>query len=417
MKVTSDGSLHPCRWAFHGTADGHLSETTARDYFQKGMAGFRASFLDGNLPSSCLECQRMDQMGKVSGRAKQLLKTGVRIDEFVHTMVSSPWMDEFAYSQEHHGDTRVLPQDWQIDLGNTCNSACIFCSPKSSSRVASEYRRIGIEFEPVKKSWFDDQGNVDQFVAELKISPTIKYIHFIGGETLLTPSFKVILASLIESGLNEEVTLGLTTNLTVWDESINTMLTRFKNVNLGMSVECLHPLNDYIRFGSRFEQTIELLDRYVDLGKSLGWYLQLRTTPTIFSVWHLASIYEYAYINGLAVESCNFLTRPECFRLDGLPLELRQAAIYKLEKWVTEHPAVRSVEPGMTVVNIRNPAVHKNQIVEDAVSYVEYLKSVPVDQTYYPDLVDFLHRIERSRGNTITEYLPEYEDFLRSIGY
>jgi len=34
-----------------------------------------------------------------------------------------------------------------------------------------------------------------------------------------------------------------------------------------------------------------------------------------------------------------------------------------------------------------------------------------------PDLVDFVKRLETSRGNSILDYLPEYEELFRSAGY
>jgi predicted alpha-1,2-mannosidase len=82
----------------------------------------------------------MEQHDKISGRQKQLLKTGIRLEQFEKTLASSPWVAEFAQG----GTTSQVPQDWQIDLGNYCNSACIFCTPRWSSRLATEFKKIGI---------------------------------------------------------------------------------------------------------------------------------------------------------------------------------------------------------------------------------------------------------------------------------
>ena len=81
----------------------------------------------------------------------------------------------------------------------------------------------------------------------MKQTKHLAYLHFLGGETVITPAFKIILQALIDNGISKNVTIGLTTNLTVWNQEIIDMLCEFKEVNLGMSVECFDPVNDYVR--------------------------------------------------------------------------------------------------------------------------------------------------------------------------
>lgn len=382
-----------------------------REWFQIGMKDFRRDLLQGKQPSACQNCQTMEAHHKVSGRQRQLLKTGIRSDDFVNTMHASPWLDHFNASMQHNGATELMPQDWQIDLGNYCNSACVMCSPIYSSRIASEYLRMGIIDSLPQRSWTDDPKLLEKFMHSLRQSPRLRYLHFIGGETMLTPGFKAILTALIDSDLHQDCCIGFTTNLTVWDEDINALLTQFRSVNLGLSIECLHAVNDYIRYPSHLETTHDLLQRWVDLAKKQAWLVQLRVTPTLLSIMHLHTVYDYAFQHAVSVEACNFLERPVFLRPSVLPVAYRRIASARLLQLCQDHEIT-----DQQLINTRHPDLVTQQLTQDLSSYVHYLEHEP-QQDGLPELVDFLHVLERSRNNRILDYLPEYEDLLRSAGY
>jgi organic radical activating enzyme len=371
------------------------------------MTPIRQQLLAGEQPVGCGECAVMEQHNKVSGRQKQLLKVGVRVEQFEKTLVSSPWVDTFTSDNFNQ-----LPQDWQIDLGNYCNSACVFCDPHSSSRIAQEYKRIGFIQDMPPPNWTDDPALVDRFVNTLTKSSHIQYLHFIGGETVITPAFKTILRALIQAGLNRTATIGFTTNLTVWDTDVVDLLTQFHSVNLGMSVESFEIVNDYVRWPSKLPVVLENLDRWQELAEQQGWLLQLRTTPTLFTVGSLLSTYDYAWNRGICVESCNFLTEPAVMRPSVLPLSYRSAIVSRMRTWLDQHPV-----SGDTVINIRDPNVSQLQNHQDLQSYVNYLENMPDESDRLPALTTFLKQLEASRGNSILTYLPEYEELFRSAGY
>jgi hypothetical protein len=230
---------------------------------------------------------------------------------------------------------------------------------------------------------------------------------------VITPGFKTILTALVDADLAKDIAIGFTTNLTVWSDAVVELLTQFKQVHLGMSIETLTPVNDYVRYPSRQEQTQELLDRWVALGQEQDWLIQLRITPTCLTVHELDTVYDYAWQNNISVESCNFIDNPKFFRISVLPQEYRALAIDKLEKWTQDHPTDSSSQ----IINTRDPNRARDQIVQDAHSYLNYLKSAQDESSRLPDLVAYLKRLETNRGNSILNYLPQYENLFRSAGY
>lgn len=383
-------------------------------WFRKDMSNIRQTFLDGSVPTGCETCQNMEQHGKVSGRQKQLLKTGVTVKDFVKTMHSSPWMSEWRQCQTKQGLTGVAVQDWQIDLGNFCNSACLFCSPESSSRLAAEFKKLSFITETPKNSWCDDPVLLERFLHALRASPEIKYLHFIGGETLITPAFKKILKELVNAGLQDRATVGFTTNLTVADDDIVDLLTQFERVDVGLSIECLDHVNDYVRYGSQIDQAKQIMECWLGIARRQNWLLQIRPTPTVLTVSRLSDIYEYAWNNKIIVESCNFIYRPAFMKPSVLPLPLRQQARDRLLQWVDSKQQSLNQEQ---IINIRNPDFVQQQLIQDALSYIAYLDNEPDNHHLLPDLVSYLKVMDGNRKNSVLTYLPEYENLFRSAGY
>jgi len=409
MRINNTGHYEYCRWADKSqrTHAPHIQSVSPQEFFQQHMTPIRQQLLAGDQPTGCGECAVMEQHHKVSGRQKQLLKVGVRVEQFEKTLVSSPWAETLKSTQ-----FTQLPQDWQIDLGNYCNSACVFCEPGSSSRLAIEWKQLGFIDQLPSPNWTDDPELVNKFIHTLEQSSHIQYLHFIGGETLITPAFKTILRALIQAGLNRTATIGFTTNLTVWDSQVINLLTQFQGVNLGMSVETFEIVNDYVRWPSKLPVVLENLDRWQELAAQQAWLLQLRTTPTLLTISSLLSVYDYAWTRKISVESCNFLTEPAFMRPSVLPPSYRSSVIYHMQSWLDQHPV-----SGNTVLNIRDPNVSQLQNHQDLQSYVNYLKNMPDESNRLPDLVIFLKRLEASRGNSILTYLPEYEELFKSAGY
>ncbi len=116
MRINNAGHYEYCRWADKSqrTQTAHIQSVSPLEFFQQHMTPIRQQLLAGEQPTGCGECAAMERHNKVSGRQKQLLKVGVRLEQFEKTLVSSPWVDTFAAD-----DFDQLPQDWQIDLGNS----------------------------------------------------------------------------------------------------------------------------------------------------------------------------------------------------------------------------------------------------------------------------------------------------------
>ena len=339
MRIRSNGDFQFCRWAKNEIGEiQNIKNISVKDYFQKHISNIRRDLLDGKSLRECDTCYVMEKHGKISGRQKQLLKVGIIEDKFEKTFNSSTFLNQFKYSNEHNGDIDSLPVDWQIDLGNYCNSACVMCDPRSSSKLAGEWFKLGFIDSPYNNfSWSQDPMLLNKFIKELVGMKNLQYLHFLGGETLITPGFSKMLEELINHKINENVIIGLTTNLTVWPERTIELLKSFKYVHLGVSIESLDNINDYVRWPSKIDDVRNKLDSFVKLGKECDWTISIRVTPNLLTITRLKDLYQYAYDNSTGIESCNFLHRPKFLRMDLLPENLRQNAVRNINEFIKHY--------------------------------------------------------------------------------
>jgi hypothetical protein len=412
MEIRNSGDFGFCRWSDTVTNTNIRSETPLH-FFQNNMSSVRNDMLHGLANPDCEQCYNMEQHHKVSGRQRQLLKTGITVDNFEKSMRSSTYWPAFAESNAASGKTGLAPVDWQINLGNYCNSGCVFCSPDYSSRLAQEFKKIKITQTEPAPNWTADPGLIDQFVSSLANIDQLAYLHFLGGETLITPAFKIILEKIIAAKMNHKVSIGFTTNLTVWDRDIIELLTQFDQVHVGMSVECFHTVNDYVRWPSDIKGVEDTAIHWITVGQQHNWYMSLRTTPTVLTISHLTTVYDFARRHGIGIESCNFLHNPKFLRMNVLPMQYRREIADQIQTWVNQ----QNIDTNTQLINIRHPDQLHLQITQDAMSYVDYLLTAPDETDRLPELVQYLKLLESSRANSILDYVPEYEQLFRSAGY
>lgn len=425
LRIDPAGRYLPCRWSSHQDTTGYTVDNTSILGFMNSdiMRGIRAKMLDGDSLSMCSACRYQDQNHKVSGRQRQLLKSAININNFDKTFCSSPHWSKFEDTYTNGWSSDYHPVDLQIDLGNTCNSSCVMCGPTYSSKLASEYTRL-ISIEPTLfkehtpfKNWADDPKLVDKFVNELAELPNIKYIHFLGGETLYLKSFYTICNRLIELGLAKDISIGTTTNCTVHTPELTHIINSFKHVHLGLSVEALHKVNDYIRHPSTLDRVSSSIVQFLQLRRENKLHLSLRITPSILSIYHLDTIFELMILEKITAESCNILTEPNCLRIELLPKELLAKCVEKINQVIQKH---QLVEPSQVIVNQRREDLIDPVISQIIFEYRNLLENIvaPADtELERYNLVKYLRAFEQVHNNTILDYLPEYEEFLRSYGY
>jgi len=308
------------------------------------------------------------------------------------------------------------------------------CSPAASTKVAADYiklNRINPEMfskpQVMRQSWASDKRLLQQFVDELCSLRDLRYIHFLGGETLYIDEFYTICDALVNAGISKDIIIGTTTNGTVFNDKIVDYCDKFREVHLGISVETATSLNDYIRYGSSVDSVLSTARKFLDLrAVSPSLNLILRTTISNLSVFHLDTLLKFSLENRLSSESCWILDTPDCLAVGVLSPTLKTEAINKLLDVVrvADQMLLESEHGGQVdqcSANVRLPGTEIEQIRRVTIEVVNLLENTLEEKPEYNalrrKLVTFLKTFEAIRNNSILDHLPEYEEFLRSYGY
>lgn len=422
LRMTHNGDFEECRWIKNPSRVNNIANTSIVEFYNsQEMKLLRSGLLSGEKVEACSTCYYEDSFGKLSGRQRQLNKSAIRLDNFALTMRSSPHYANFVHSNENQGESDYRPTDLQIDLGNTCNSACIMCFPEASSRLEQDYRKLH-KINPVHfkdpehyTNWTRDPLLMDRVVKELGEIQGLKYIHFLGGETLYDPAFYAICDRLVETGLAKDIIVGTTTNGTVYDERVEQLIKQFKEFHLGISIETVTPLNDYVRYPSHVADIKRNIERFLALRNDAKLYVSLRITPNVFTISEIDKMFEYMIEHHVIAESCNILYQPAHFRIELMPAVIREETLTRLNALIDRIQAVKT-----DLVNIR-----KNDVIDEVIAnvlidyrnFVRDYKPLPNAEELRRNLVAVLKGFETLRNNTILDYAPRYTDFLRRYGY
>ncbi len=383
-------------------------------YDSDPMRQARMKMLGDQRWNHCNKCWQEESVSDTSRRHRSNQKSVIFRQNFDQSLRQSPGWPKFEHSLENHGVYPGLPIDLHIDLGNYCNLACKMCNPYASSRIATQHRQWGI-LDQSTRDWTMDQSVWDRFKQELIDIPSLKNIHFMGGETLIQPRFRELIDFLIDQG-RTDLCISFVTNGTVYDPDLSNKFKFFERVGIEVSIESLDEVNDYVRQGTNTSEVLDNIENYLKDCNGSSITLTLRPAPGLLTVKSYWQVIEYALQRALLIKS-NLCMKPDFLNMNVLPDSVK--ANYKqkyrdvLERWNLEDV---SLEKDTNESNPNNyKSVAKNQIVQ-IINLLES-SSPPNQEELFEKLVYHIKRWDPVYGLDARRVYPELTDILNRYGY
>jgi sulfatase maturation enzyme AslB (radical SAM superfamily) len=258
---------------------------------------------------------------------------------FDESFLQSPGYNHFKFSEGMDGLTNTLPIDLHIDLGNHCNLACKMCYPGASTRIASQYVKWGLPAEQyLGVDWTRDKEVWARFLAELVAIPKLKNIHFMGGETLLSPRLEQLVDYMILYD-RFDVCFSFVTNGTVYNPELIEKLKKFPRVGIEISIETATRHNDYIRQGSKVEEVLTNIKKYKQLCTSSDVSVTLRPAISALSIGYYHTLLDFALEEKLLIKSL-VVTNPSYLNPSVLPDRVRDQYIEPYSKLFDQLSAI-----------------------------------------------------------------------------
>ena len=161
-------------------------------------------------------------------------------------------------------------------MGTKCQLGCIMCSPHDSSGWVKDWNKLypQITNESLKETMtWEDKGKQfganynwhknnptfwTQFYAQI---PYIRQLYFAGGESTVIEEHYEILSKVIEMGYADKIEVRYNSNGVELPDRLLELWTHFQKVRFHYSIDSIGPMNDYIRYPSKWDHQLEMFKR------------------------------------------------------------------------------------------------------------------------------------------------------------
>jgi len=422
LHIYWDGSLGICCQEDHKlyTADQtqyNIATMSLLDWFNsEPVKNFRSRILGTDRLSECQRCYAEEDHSGNSRRLRSNQKSIIFTkNAFEPSYQQSPGYSKFLHSAANQGHTVTAPIDLHVDLGNFCNLACKMCNPMASSTIASQEVRWGIESsrQYLGTDWTRNDTVWNNFKQQLLALPGLNNIHFMGGETLLTPRFEDLVDTMI-AHQRFDLCFSFVTNGTVFKPALLDKLKQFRRVGIEISIETVDEHNAYQRQGTDTDLVLKNIEQYQQWCNGSSITVTLRPAPSILSIGYYAGLLEYALNHQMIVKS-NLCYSPRFMSAEILPNTVK-TQYQKSYRDLLDKLSDVAVDSDY---NSSDPNNYKQVIKEHINMCLSILQSPePADSEQQLEaLVRHCERWDRVYGYNAGALYPEFEQILAKYDY
>jgi len=283
------------------------------------------------------------------------------------------------------------PQVFILKPGNTCNLACRMCNPATSSGwyrdayqlalknenfagTANEYSQT---FEHIRNSF--NRDNTEFWETFVEWLPNMVFVDIYGGEPFLTPALFDALERVANAGQSQNTSLQLHTNITIFNSRYLEILSKFKSVKIGLSVDSDRPEElEYIRYPVQATVVFDNLKKFKQITnnyKNITVGICITVTP--LNVLHISRIKQK--LNQYLPAYLNIVTSPGEYDIRHIPLSVRK-------------------------IIAKNNSSIANFIMQ----------TVPGCDVYWPKFWQHTKDLDQLRGQSFEDTFPEFYELIKT---
>lgn len=254
VSIDASGRLRQCCNADSGVFPENINVISVDQIINNSsIQDIRRSLLNNIEDSKCSRCWKMESVGN------QSFRNIANIDRD-HGLAS---IDPNSFKETiDFLDIRYL----DITLGNKCNLACRMCHPGSSSLVAKQYIELGYPIYSSPMLEFDRIGK-DKILELIVNAKNLSSIYLLGGEPLINEFHDEIIDLLIEKDKAKDITLHYSTNLHTDVEKHLERWTKFKMVEISVSIDGTDEVYQYIRWPGSWKKVYGNLTKVCEIAR------------------------------------------------------------------------------------------------------------------------------------------------------
>lgn len=323
-------SFSPCPY-LGGTTWKKEYPTIQERWLSPDLENLREQFLDDQRPEVCHRCWHEEDNGKSSLRLRLYDPRKKTSDYSVinHYGILQDMIDGLPQRTYQAG-----PKILTIKNGNVCNAKCRSCHPGDSSRWAKDAdmlaQALGKTYYSInvsEKNWSDEQ--IEEIYS---LSKNLVRLELFGGEPLFNKKVVSLLNRIIAAGHSKNLNLYINTNGSVDLVEKVPEIHRFKEVEIGVSLDAIDQEFAYIRHGLDYQEVVANIRSWQAhaVKHKAKIYVDSITTVSVLNILSLRDIKQQVMSILPQAPFWNLLIHPEYLFIKNMPDGLKQMAIDRL---------------------------------------------------------------------------------------
>ena len=223
------------------------------------------------------------------------------------------------HSYFHFGGVKGI----NVGFSRKCNLACRMCGPEFSTKWDNLWKNLNPNDKKMNGKCMTP-GNIKQIISSEDTLKSIEVLDIVGGEPFIDNSFYQFLEQLKSYDLPNKK-INITTNGTFFPKKnvLDTLL-QFKELNIGISVDGITDLGEYIRVYSNWPCIDKVVSQWSELKTQYpSIYLYGYTTVSAYNVHDLYSIFKWCLKKNIDFRF-HVLYHPEYLKINILPKTVRR---------------------------------------------------------------------------------------------
>ncbi|MBY0553280.1 twitch domain-containing radical SAM protein [bacterium] len=280
LATLTNGSILPCCVAVDDSSANVKTHSFLEAWNSEKMKSLRQDLLAGKKSNSCVRCYNEEACGIESHRVSSNRNYLNMLGSF-ESLIDATSEDGYLTSPIKSIDLR---------LANNCNLQCIMCGPSESTKWAADISKmienstddkVTSDFTWKAKAnsndylWYKDENFWKNFKA---LIPDIRDLVIGGGEPFLINEQISFLKDCVERGYSRYLSIRFHTNGTVLTDDILELLSKFRDIDIILSLDGVDEHNHYVRYPAN----------WIAIEKNLK---KLDSTPNNISVFMLSTMH------------------------------------------------------------------------------------------------------------------------------
>lgn len=369
-KIEHNGKLNPCaRSKYLITTLDKLGDWATDPEYQK----LRAKMIAGErIPEVCNMCYEQEDLGIESYR----------------TFETREWVAKLNINSVDDLNNIQHPYYYEIRLNNKCNIMCRGCRPEYSSKIEQEYKVFGIKF-PGKQDW--EYSSLD-IIDRSTLNPNVR-VYLTGGDpTVMTDVYKFMQECINEDKTDFDFSIG--TNAAVLSKKFLDLTDHFSNLNFSVSLDGYGKVNDYWRWGTKWDQVIENIRELQRRNHTLS----INCVPGIYNVTNLHRLFEFL---------------DDEFPSIGLYLQINHNKLQSAYNHPNHQLVLDSMARCQQTKSYFTDGKSVRTIVDSLYNY--YSSNPQLDVESLKEFFKYNDQLDRARNSKLADYIPELEECRRYI--